>query len=367
MNRKIDHDVLSERHNLARGLKSQGRKVLGYLCAYCPEEIVYAAGLVPVRVFGNRGPYPTAESYLPDYYCCHARGCLSAGLDGEYDYLDGIVLPYACLHTQGAYDSWARQIKDKYTRFIDMPSVVDTAEALGFFIEELKGFQSSLEDTFGVKVTEEKLEAAIRLCNGDRALLRELYARKQEERPVISGTDVFSLILGNMIGAKGEQGLSQFLTDLSSREKPEQKPARVMVLSTELDDPGIFTAIENQGAIVVADDLCTGSRYIWQDVELNRDPLEAIARRYLFGVNCTVKHPLEGGLSLVEELIETFSVEMAMFIWPQACDPMGWSVPTIKKMLEKKGISSCWVSVRGDGSEHDLSAAAKAAAEFLGG
>ncbi|MEE9611054.1 MAG: 2-hydroxyacyl-CoA dehydratase family protein [Desulfatiglandales bacterium] len=367
MNTETNLDVPIDRNKMARQLKEQGRRILGYFCAYCPEEIVYAAGLVPIRVFGSCGPFTVADSYMPDYYCAHARGCLNAGIGGDYDYLDGIVYSYACQHTQGAYDSWARQATSKYTCFIDMPSMVEMPEAIGFFVEELKTFKGSLEEAFGVKITDAKLEAAIKLCNEDRALLRAIYAQKREPQPVVSGEEVFSLILDNMVSAKGEQGLSPFLSELKSRKRPEQKRTRMMVLSTELDDHRIFAAMENQGTIVVADNLCTGSRYIWEDVEPAGDPLEAIAKRYLLGVNCPLKHPLDRGLSLIEDMIDGFGVEKAMFIWPQGCDPMGWSVPFIKKMLEGRGIPSCWVTVRGDGSEDDFAAVAKATAELIGG
>jgi hypothetical protein len=46
---------------------------------------------------------------------------------------------------------------------------------------------------------------------------------------------------------------------------------------------------------------------------------------------------------------------------------MGWSVPFIKKMLEGRGIPSCWVTVRGDGSEDDFASVTKATAELIGG
>ncbi len=367
MNMETKPGVLLERHKRAKQLKAQGRKLIGYFCAYCPEEIVYAADMVPVRVFGSYGPYKEAENYLPDYYCNHARGCLNAGIGGDYDYLDGMIYTYACLHTQGAYDSWARRDTPKHTWFIDMPSVVDMPEAIGFFVEELEAFRRSLENTFKVKITEEKLESAIKLCNEDRALLRAIYAHKRNPRPVVSGEEVFSLILDNMVSTKGGHGLSRFLANLKSREVPAQKRARVMVLSTELDDPRILAAIESQGAVVVADNFCTGSRYIWQDVELVGDPLEAIARRYLHGINCPLKHPIDRDLSHVEEMIDEFGVEKAMFIWPQGCDPMGWTVPFIKKLLDKRAIPSCWVPVRSDGNPDDLSVLAKATAELIGG
>ena len=39
----------------ARGLKAQGRKIIGYFCSYTPEEIIHAAGAHPLRLFGTQG------------------------------------------------------------------------------------------------------------------------------------------------------------------------------------------------------------------------------------------------------------------------------------------------------------------------
>ena len=64
-----------------------------------------------------------------------------------------------------------------------------------------------------------------------------------------------------------------------------------MIAGSDLDDPGFVKLIEDSGGLVVADDLCTGSRYFWEDV--SGDPLEALARRYLSPVLCARMHPYE--------------------------------------------------------------------------
>jgi benzoyl-CoA reductase/2-hydroxyglutaryl-CoA dehydratase subunit BcrC/BadD/HgdB len=47
----------------ARELKGQGKKVIGYLCALTPVEIITAAGLVPFRIKGDvNEPITRAEA-----------------------------------------------------------------------------------------------------------------------------------------------------------------------------------------------------------------------------------------------------------------------------------------------------------------
>ena len=46
------NEAYRNRHQLAETWKRDGRKVFGYFCNYTPEEIIHAAGILPVRVRG---------------------------------------------------------------------------------------------------------------------------------------------------------------------------------------------------------------------------------------------------------------------------------------------------------------------------
>jgi benzoyl-CoA reductase subunit C len=361
--------LVRDRHQNLRGLQQRGRKIIGYFCSYCPEEMLYAAGLVPVRVLGGEGPYSSSGEHLYPYYCAYSHGCLNEGLKGDCDYLEGLVYAYTCEHTRGAFDSWRVNLPTRYVKFLDLPSWVSTPQALDYYVEELKEFQRSLEKTFGRKITRRRLTAAIEMCNRSRALLREVYRFLQAPQPVLSGAEVFSLILSSMVYPKEEhnQLLSRALGGIKRRKQRVKQGRRVMVLGTDLHEPRLLQAIEEQGAVVVADELCTGSRYIWEDVRLEGDPLEAIARRYLSGVNCPVKHPAEGRLSHIDRMLEEFRVERVLFLHPRHCDPVEWSEPLIKQRLSQRNIPWAAVEFAGISVEEDVRQVAKVAEELLGG
>lgn len=360
--------LIKNRHSNLRGLKERGRKIIGYFCSYCPEEIVYAAGMVPVRVLGGEGPYSSSSPYLYPFYCSHSLGCLNEGLKGSTDYLEGIVYAYACEHTRGAFDSWRVNSPTRYAKFLDMPAWVNTAEAVKFYTEELKGFRRSLEDAFGMKITEGSLSQAIELCNRNRSLLREIYRLKKINPPPVSGAEVFSLVLSSAVYPKDEHNkmLTRALAGFRRRKK-RITGKRLIVLGTDLHQPEVFAAIESQGAVVVADELCTGSRYIWEDVKLEGDLLESIARRYLGGINCPVKHPLEGRLSHIEKMLQEFAVEGVLFLHNKKCDPVEWAEPLIQQMLQKKNIPWTYVEIGGVSVEEDIPEVAQATRKLVGG
>lgn len=366
--KKTFESLIQDRHNNLRNLKQQGRKIVGYFCSYCPEEIVYAAGLVPVRVLGGEGLYSSSSNYLYSCYCSYSHGCLNEGLKGDTDYLAGIVYAYACEHTRGVFDSWRMHIPTKYAGFLDMPGWVNTSEAVKFYTEELKGFKKGLEGALGVKVTEESLVKAIELCNHSRSLLREIYQLKKSSPPVVSGAEVFSMVLSSTVYPKDEHNklLTRTLAGLK-RRKNRVGGKRLMVLGADLHYPGIIAAIEGQGAVVVADELCTGSRYIWEDVKLGGDPWEAIARRYLGGINCPVKHPMEGRLSHIEKMLQEFAVEGVLLLDNDKCDPVEWAEPLIKQMLQKKNIPWSSVEIAGIAVKEDIPKVAEATRKLIGG
>ena len=50
--------------------KSQGKRLVGMMPYYAPEEIVYAAGCLPVGMFGAQKPlFASARTYLPPFAC----------------------------------------------------------------------------------------------------------------------------------------------------------------------------------------------------------------------------------------------------------------------------------------------------------
>ena len=91
--------IYSERHDYARAWKERtGGKVLGYFCTYVPEEILYAADVLPVRILGSHEPQDVTEPHIFGMYCPFCRDCLAQGLKGRFDYLDGLMIAQSCLH-----------------------------------------------------------------------------------------------------------------------------------------------------------------------------------------------------------------------------------------------------------------------------
>ncbi|MGV8058014.1 MAG: 2-hydroxyacyl-CoA dehydratase subunit D [Smithellaceae bacterium] len=360
--------IIGQRHSILSDLSKQGRKVLGYMGSYCPEELVYAAGLLPVRILGTEKPFPQSDRHVQQFYCSYSRGCLEEALTNEGGYLQGVFYAYGCDHIRGAFDSCLVNIPKRYYRYLDMPGWVDRPAAVEFYTKELENFQKSLEDWFKVKITEESLRKGIELCNRNRTLLRELYALLKEKTPKVTGAQVSAAIFSSMVYPKDMHNtiLEQYLAEVRKKEG-SQSGARVMIIGTEFYSPRLLEVIEEQGALVVADELSTGSRYIWEDVKTEGPLLEAVALRYLRGINDPVKHPVERRLKHIDAMLEEFKAEKVIFLLQKGCDPVEWLVPMIGKKLKEKGIPQIQVTVGGDSLTEDIKQVAQATRALIGG
>ena len=97
-------EIYKERHEYAKSFPGKG--VIGYMCTLAPEEVIYAAGFLPVRVVGGHEPQTIADIYVPSIFCSYCRDVLAQGLQGHYDYLKGLVHTNSCEKIRSALESW---------------------------------------------------------------------------------------------------------------------------------------------------------------------------------------------------------------------------------------------------------------------
>ena len=64
---------------------------------YAPEELVYAAGMMPFGMWGsNNKTEQRSKEYCATFYCTIAQLDLEMLLDGTMDLLDGVITPTIC-------------------------------------------------------------------------------------------------------------------------------------------------------------------------------------------------------------------------------------------------------------------------------
>lgn len=342
--------ALEQRHSYARRWKERtGGKVVGYFCCYLPEELVYAAGALPVRILTSQQPHELSNTHIPGFFCSFCRDCLAEGLSGNYDYLDGVVMAHTCRQIAQAYESWIRHIPHSFHYYFPFPALTENAPLKPWVVAEMEEFKGSLEGFTGSPVTPQALQKAVDVYNRNRELLGDLYALRKPRLPAISGSLAFEAVLSSMLCDKAEH--NGWLEDLLAGppSAPGAFQPRLMLVGGESHNPELVRLIEAQGARVVVDDLCMGTRYFWGLVPQDGDLLQALATRYLQKPGCPVKDVTNTGYHHRQEhilrLAREYSVEGAVLVYQKFCDPQELDIPFLKRAFESSDIPTCIVEL----------------------
>ncbi|MFQ5722027.1 MAG: benzoyl-CoA reductase, bzd-type, subunit N, partial [Candidatus Aminicenantales bacterium] len=341
---EIFKDWYENRHQYARDWKKRtGGKVIGYFCTYVPEEILYAAGVLPVRILGSHEPQDVTEPHIFGMFCPFCRDCLAQGLKGRYDYLDGIMIAQSCLHIRQAFTSWQLHIPVDFSYYLPMPNNVQSQRALPYLSGELEAFKRALEKWLGKEISDYDLETGIEVVNKSRRLTRELYDMRKKENPPLTGLEAMYTVVSSQMVDKHDYSLAlaKILEELPQRQQENSSKIRLMILGSEDDDTEFIRMVESLDALFVVDDHCTGSRYFWNEVQSNQNLIEAIAARYVKRVPCPSKDwPQRTRIDHIKRLAKDWQVKGAVVIQQKFCDPHELDIPAIIKSLKEIGVPS---------------------------
>ncbi|MDD5168794.1 MAG: 2-hydroxyacyl-CoA dehydratase family protein [Syntrophales bacterium] len=336
--------LYTERGKHARELHDSGKKVVGYFCCYVPDEIITAFDMVPYRIQGSQSvPIDEADAYIEPTACPFARSCFNLALKGEYDFLDGFVAPHSCDTVERMYHIWRHNKPASFNHYLNVPHMMGPSSE-EFYKKELEYFIKCLEDWSGRKLDQEKLRDAVGLYNERRALLRELYDLRKTDPPLVSGTEITKVLVAGMgiPAAEHIELVRQYIAEVKGRPQPAgEKLPRIFIWGNEIDDVAFVKLIEESGARVVMDDLCTGTRAFWDDVPETADPLDGITSRYLC-IHCprsnvpqteTREGDLENRYGYIRNFIKEWQVNGVIFYIVRYCDTCELEGPDLREYL----------------------------------
>jgi len=352
-------EIYQNRSIRVKELKEQGRRIIGYPCAYVPLEMLTALDLVPYRTYGSiKEPITEADRTLPASFCPFIRSCFDCALKGKDSFLDGMVVAHSCDPQEKTARLWESYVHYPFFHFLDLPGTI-RPEALQYFKEQLGALQKTLEAFTGEKLSSDKLTAAIEAHNRQRTLVRELYELTKPIPPLVSGAEILQMVkaLLSLPVSEGNELLTQVIGEVKSRQNgPAENPARLLVWSSTLDDTDIMQVFES-GANVVMDDSCGGIRPFRSGVKLTSDPLDGLAHYYLEEITCartfraaklgeTKKDygkDLQSRFGYFKTIIRDWKINGAILFLVRYCDPFAFEMPSLKDYLENIGTPSIYI------------------------
>jgi len=334
--------------------KKSGKKVLGYFCPYAPEEIIIAAGMIPVRLAfgGELEPKSSGEQFLKSHTCPYALSCLGYKAESKnfyYNAVDAICVAYTCDNMKRNQEYWERYFgKPVFT--LGVPHTHDRfrsrPQAIKYFKNELELLRSKLGEFSGREIKNGDIRKAIVLCNSIREKLRKLFEYPLNGQSSVKWIDVLKISHAGFLMDRDDylSELKNIEKDLSGKRPeatPDDKKIRLVICGSiiGIGDYNVLDIINQAGGNIIADNVCTGAMFYRKNATIfgiMGDPIDALAERYLYNVPCPCMMDLAKRLSRIIKVARDSKAQGVIYYNLKYCDPWRAEFGFIKENLRNE-------------------------------
>ncbi|MGB9905275.1 MAG: double-cubane-cluster-containing anaerobic reductase, partial [Desulfotomaculales bacterium] len=330
--------------------KKAGRLVAGTFCVFVPEELIFAVEGVSIGLCGGaQFTVPTGEQVLPRNLCPLIKSFMGFKLDRICPYFQAVDFLIGETTCDGKKKTW--EILHEYvpTYVMELPQKKTEAD-LTLWEGEIRLLKEEIERRSGQVITAERLAEGIRKANARRKALARLYRARQADPAPISGKD--ALLVSQLAFFDDPERFTAQVNSLC--EELEKRMARgegvarkgaprILVTGTPMALPywKLHHLVEAAGAVIIAEETCTGTRYFAGQVEEDGRTIDEHIRnlaRRLTAINCACFTPNRERIEEILRLAREGKADGVIYFSLQFCQPFGVEGRLVEKALQQAGL-----------------------------
>ncbi len=336
-------------HELREHAKKGGKAVATY-CVFVPDEIVLAAGAIPVGLCaGAQFSVPIAEEVLPRNTCALIKSSFGFKLGRICPYVQSSHLIVGETTCDGKKKMFEILSGYQPVHVMEVPNK-KSQSGRSLWLAEVTNFKDVIEKLTGNKITVDKLAQATKLVNQKRRALQRLYNTRKARPVPISGKD--ALLVTQVAFYDDVSRCIQQVNALSDElEKriavgdgvfPARAP-RILISGSPMAIPNwkLHHIVETAGAVVICEESCTGTRaFSALTAEAGgtvEAQLRAIADRYM-QIHCACFTPNEERLDDIVKLAREYQADGVIHYNLQFCHTYANEAVKVEQRLMKEGI-----------------------------
>jgi benzoyl-CoA reductase/2-hydroxyglutaryl-CoA dehydratase subunit BcrC/BadD/HgdB len=321
---KIEQKIFIEGKNL----QEQGVKIIGVYCAFTPKEIISAAGAVPVGLCaGSQAPISTAEQHLPRSLCPLIKSSYGHALESNCPYFNSCDFLVADSTCDGKKKMFELLSRIKPLHLLQLPQTSQNTESIAYWRNEMCKLIPVIENLTGNKITENALSEQIELYNRYRRAELNVFNLNRGNIPLLYGSEVDAITGGMGFDCNLKERIKELddavkitlqrAEDGNFLENMKKRP-RIIVTGCPHTNKKVLNILEESGAVVVGMENCGGQKTLTRLVDENKDPLTALAERYL-SIPCSCMTPNYARLELIGQLVKDYRADGVLELTWQGC------------------------------------------------
>ncbi|MBI4304630.1 MAG: 2-hydroxyacyl-CoA dehydratase [Chloroflexi bacterium] len=329
---------------LADWKQRTGKKIIACFPMHVPEELIHAAGMLPVVMWESNELITVAHGHVSPFNCGLVRSIVDDAVRGKLSFLDGTVLYDTCLQARSMPFLVGQLLQPAYTEILYLSPVLTSSVTKSFLMENLERFKTSLEKFSGQEITSARLRESIEIYNENRRLLRQLYELRRKNPGLLRAKEVLAIVRSSMLMPKEEHSelLQKLLPQLENARPVSDRRIKVVLVGNLCQAPAtdILDAVEEAGGVVVDDDLFTGYRYFANDCDVSDNLIESLVERFRKRVPpCPTKVDWETEWAdYVMNVVKRSGARGVVTLLVKYCPPHMTYYPDVKRRLAAAGV-----------------------------
>lgn len=346
--KKLESAALSPDKTVAESIRKTKKEAVGCFPIYTPEEIIYAAGMLPVGMWGGPTDLKRADKYLQSFCCSIMRSNIEYGMKGTYNMLKGIVLPTFCDTLKCICENWKVAVPHIPIIPIVYPQNRNIDADFAYLKEEFRRVKGEVEKLAGHSISDSDLEEAWDLYEAYRETMRR-FSETAAEYPQIIGAKTRHLILKAGWFLDKKEYLEDIQTILEGLKQEEKQPfsgKRVIATGLIAEPDSLLDIFEENQIAIAGDDLAQESRQFRTKGREAGDFWERMAGRIADQKGDTFLYEAEKtrGQMLID-LVRERNADAVVVFMMKFCDPEEFDYPIYKKELEAAGIPHLYLEI----------------------
>ena len=328
--------------------KETGKGAVGIMPVYCPEEIVHAAGYLPIGMWGaQKKQISKARTYLPPFACSIMQSVMELQLEGVYDDLEAVIFSVPCDTLKCMSQKWNRPVPAIVFTHPQKRKIAKDAANV-FAREEFNIVKEKLEDILDVHISNKAIKNSIAVYNENRAACREFSDVAAEYAAVVTPSDRHAVIKARWFMEKSRHTalVKELIAALKAEPAPEFKGKKIIVTGIQVEPYDVLDIFQENGFAIVADDLAQETRNFRQDVPDDDDALMALARAWNEFDGCSLATDVNKPKGqMIIDAVKKYGADAVVVCMMKFCDPEEYDYPILKAELEEAGVPELYLEI----------------------
>ncbi len=321
-------------------MEETGKPAVGMFPLFLPEELAYAAGFLPVGLWGGISGFQLADRYLQSFCCSIIRANMELTMKGSYGFLRGIFVPSQCDTLKCVCENMkvATQVP---IIGVTIPNNRTVPGAMKQLLDEFSYLEESIRGLNAEGTKPMALEEAWAVYEDYRRVMRDFIETAPQYLNTINAKTRHYLIKAAWFMDKKTYTakMQAILDELKKQPAEDFQGTRFIATGIMVDSEPVLDLLGELNIAIADDLLCHESMQFRTPPRTEGTVYEKLAGRFLdLQAASPLYEPMKPRGILLADMAKKHGAKAVLFSLMKFCDPEAFDQPLVKKDLTARGI-----------------------------